>query len=222
MINDKSRLTSVLLACGVGAAAVYLTMDVLASALYEGYSYRDQTLSELSASGAPTRPLAVFLSLVYSVLRVGFAVGIWRTAAPSKRLQVVAGCVAIVGLLGLTLWPFAPIEQRDVGAPGKTTGSEALHVALVGADALLFLIAAGAGSTAFGTRFRYYSIATILVFLLAGAVSAGQSSGIGQGEPTPWLGIWERIAVYAAVAWTVVLAVCLWRAPRERQEVTPS
>ena len=45
----------VLLACAVLSAPLYIGLDVVSSLLYDGYSYKDQTISELSAIGAETR-----------------------------------------------------------------------------------------------------------------------------------------------------------------------
>src|SRR5512133_3960079 len=45
----------VLLGCGIVAPAWWVIMDVVGSLRYPGYSYIDQTISELSAEGAPTR-----------------------------------------------------------------------------------------------------------------------------------------------------------------------
>lgn len=190
---------------------VYAGADLAASVAYEGYSFTDQTISELSAVGAPTRTLWVTLSVVYSLLRIAFGVGIWRLAGRTHKLQIVAVCIAMIGFLGVVAWPFAPIHQREVLASGGSSASDTLHVILVAADSLLFVIAAGVGSTAFGKRFRLYSIATILVVLIAGAIAGGQSSEIREGEPTPGIGIWERIAVYGALLWTSALAIRLWQ-----------
>jgi hypothetical protein len=38
-----------LLGCGVAAALLYVGMDLLAAWRYDGYSYTDRTISELSA-----------------------------------------------------------------------------------------------------------------------------------------------------------------------------
>jgi hypothetical protein len=46
-----------LLACGIVAPLVYLASDVIAGMRWKGYSFRDQTISELNAIGAPTRAL---------------------------------------------------------------------------------------------------------------------------------------------------------------------
>ena len=44
-----------LVASGVVMFVLYMFMDLTASLAHDGYSYRDQTISELSAFGAPTR-----------------------------------------------------------------------------------------------------------------------------------------------------------------------
>jgi hypothetical protein len=65
------------LACVLGIrSAALLVTDVIAALRWEGYSYRDQTVSELAAIGAPTRPLAVTLGLAGSALLVAFGVGV--------------------------------------------------------------------------------------------------------------------------------------------------
>jgi hypothetical protein len=46
-----------LLICGIVSSGLYVAADILAAMRHEGYSYADQTISELSAIGAPTRPL---------------------------------------------------------------------------------------------------------------------------------------------------------------------
>ena len=51
--RPRNRLVTALLACGVVVAAVQIAGDVVAATLDPGYSYANQTVSELSAIGAP-------------------------------------------------------------------------------------------------------------------------------------------------------------------------
>jgi hypothetical protein len=46
--------------------------------LYDGYSYKDQWISELSAFGSPVRPLMVTAILIHGLLLLAFGVGVWR------------------------------------------------------------------------------------------------------------------------------------------------
>ena len=59
-----------LLVCGIVGSLVYLAADVLGTLAWEGYHYTSQTISELSAIGAPSRPLFVPLGLAYAVLAI--------------------------------------------------------------------------------------------------------------------------------------------------------
>jgi hypothetical protein len=41
-------------------------------------------------------------------------------------------------------------------------------------------------------------------------------------EPTPWMGVWERINIFAYLLWALVLAIGLLRAPVQRQGDGPT
>ena len=68
-------LRKILLGCGIISSVLYVLTDVLGSLRYPGYRYADQTFSELTAQGAPTRPLMVALSIPYTLLVTAFAGG---------------------------------------------------------------------------------------------------------------------------------------------------
>jgi hypothetical protein len=53
-------------------------------------------------------------------------------------------------------------------------------------------LAMGVGAAAFGRRFRLYSIASIVVLLVFGALTFLEAPRLGAGLPTPWIGLWER------------------------------
>jgi hypothetical protein len=60
------------LACGILSSLLYVAMNIIAAMLYEGYSSTSQTVSELSAIGAPTRPLWLLLGIPYTLLATAF------------------------------------------------------------------------------------------------------------------------------------------------------
>jgi hypothetical protein len=71
-------LEKVLLGCGIASSVLFVAGDILASLQYAGYSYADQTFSELLAEGAPTRPLMIVLAgKGYTALVTAFGVGVW-------------------------------------------------------------------------------------------------------------------------------------------------
>jgi hypothetical protein len=78
-------------------------MDLAASAAYDGYSYRDQASSELSAVDAPTRTFWLTLSPIYQVLAFAFAIGVLRAATGRRRVRVTGWLLLAMAFNGL-LW----------------------------------------------------------------------------------------------------------------------
>jgi hypothetical membrane protein len=76
-IVETARMArNLLLICGILSSLLYVGTDILAGMLWEGYSFTHQAVSELSAIGAPTRPLVVPLYFVYDVLMIAFGLGV--------------------------------------------------------------------------------------------------------------------------------------------------
>src|SRR6266571_8753399 len=57
-----------LLACGILSSLLYVAMNVFVAMQWEAYSSVSQTVSELSAIDAPTRPLWMPLIAIYGLL----------------------------------------------------------------------------------------------------------------------------------------------------------
>lgn len=202
---------TILLLCAVASAPLYLAMDIGFSLLHDGYSYKDQTISELSAIGAPNRTPWVILGAVYAGLLVAGAVGIWMSAGDNRRLKVTAVLIGLVGILGFVGWPFAPMHQREVLAAGGGTLSDTLHLVIGGINSVLFLAMMGIAAWATRGWFRAYTIVTILLVIVFGALMGAKAPDVENNAPTPWLGIWERIAVEGSIVWISVFALALLR-----------
>ena len=75
MTSRKGPLVRISLMCGIASSLLYVAMNVFVAMQWEGYSSASQTVSELSAIGAPTRTLWVTLAIVYTAacrrLRMG-------------------------------------------------------------------------------------------------------------------------------------------------------
>jgi hypothetical protein len=83
----------------------------------------------------------------------------------------------------------------------------------------MFIVAVMAfGAFAHGKRFRLYSFATIATVIVFG-VWAGLLARPMPG-PTPWLGLVERVNIYATMLWVAVLAVCFLRV-QDRAGIRP-
>jgi hypothetical protein len=109
--SASRRWLTALLACGIAVAVVQIAGDVVAAACYAGYSYVNQSVSELSAIGAPTRSFLVVVGVLYDAFVVAFAVGVWKAAGRMRAMSITAVLLAVFALNGL-VWAFFPMQQR--------------------------------------------------------------------------------------------------------------
>jgi hypothetical protein len=208
----------VLLVCGILSSLLYVGTDVLAAIRWVGYSYTSQTISELSAIGAPSRPLVLPLALTYDVLLIAFGLGVWGLSGRKRALRFTAGFLVGIGVIGLAWTPFFPMNVRGV----ERTFSDTMHIVLTGVTVPLIMLAIGFGAAAFGKPFRLYSIGTLLASLVFGAVTGLDGPRIAANLPTPWAGVTERISVGVYLLWVLVLAVVLLRTEKEPASIDGS
>lgn len=212
----RSNWVRTALTFGAIAAVFYMALDATCALLYDGYSYRDQTISELSAIGAPTRTLWVVLGLVYTFLTLACGAAIWKAAQGRRAVQVMGVAVFLIGVMGLIGWPFAPMHQREVLAAGGDTFSDTMHLVLAGANSLIFFVVIGLGIATWGGRFRVYSIITLIAMLACGAYTGMQAPDVSANADTAWVGIAERVTVFGSMIWIGALGLLL---RSEMQEV---
>ncbi len=198
------RLRKALLSCGILAAVLYVGMLIFVPLGWPGYSSTSQAVSELSAIGAPTAALWVTLGRVYTVLLAAFGAGIWMSADRGRALRVAGALLVVAAAISL-FWP--PMHLRGT----EVTLTDTLHIVFTAATAMVTMVAMACAAAAFGTRFRLYTTATIVVMLATGFVTGTYAARIQADLPTPWVGVWERVLIGAFLLWFVVLAVALWR-----------
>lgn len=200
-----------LLACGILSSLLYVAMNVFVAMQWDEYSSTSQTVSELSAIGAPTRRLWVSLGIVYTSLVAAFGWGVRLSAGRNRPLRLVAGLLIAYGVIGL-FWPLAPMHLRGAAV----TLTDTMHIVFTMVTLLLMLLAMGCGAAAFGPRFRLYSVATIVALMACGAMMGPDVPKIAANLPTPWIGVWERVNIGVFLLWVVALAVALLRSGSRR------
>jgi hypothetical protein len=199
----------VLLFCGIVSSLFYVATTIVGAMLWEGYSSISQTVSELFAIGAPTRPLVVLLLIIYDLLLYAFGLGVWLSAGGKRALRVAAILIVAKEVLGLVATVFTPMHMR--GDEGSLTDTIHGILTMVGVF-LCMLPAIVFGAIAFGKRFRLYSIVTILIFVGNGVLAFLEVPRLVANLPTPWAGVMERTNIYVYMLWIAVLAITLLRA----------
>ena len=210
----RGRAVTGLLGCGIAYPVTYVVAnDIIAAARSPGYSRIDQAVSELSATGAPTRRFLVGMLPVFTVLTVAYGIGVWNAAGRRRALRGTGLVLLASGATGVAWLPF-PMSSRDVIARGATTGGDTGHLVLSGLTVAEIVALFGTGAGAFGTRFRIYSLTCGAVVLVSGALTSRQAAKLASGQPTPRMGLYERISIGTWLQWMAVLATILLREQR--------
>ena len=192
-------LRKVLLACGPLSALVYIGWHELAALQWEGYSRISNAISEMHLTGAPPKwMLDPWEGLVYNALVIAFGIGVWRSAHGRRALRAIGGLQILSGAT-FPLWLLF----------GEASLTAHLVLAVVGI--LMWLGSMGLGAAAFGRGLRLYSLISLAAVVTFNALAITYAPEVDAGEPTPWIGLYERIAFSAYFMWLSVVAVALWR-----------
>jgi hypothetical protein len=199
-----------LLICGIIAPLLFIVTDIAAGTLWKGYSFISQSISELSAFGAPTRPMVVALNLIYYVLLGTFGIGVWRAAGQNRLLLVIAALLEGTIVFNLAA-EFFPLNSAEL----MSSYSNSMNVILKGTSVMLFLLAVGFGAAAFRNWFRFYSAGTLLAFLILTILGIYVFPYIGFPQPVSRVGAQERVMVFGFLVWAAVLANVLLRSEKD-------
>lgn len=211
--HPKKLLLKSLLLCGIVSSLWYAVINIIVPAQFAGYSVTSQTISELSAIDAPTRTIWVELCIFYTLLLIAFGLGVGSIASHNKKLRLTAA-VIVIDAIFTAFWP--PMHQREVIAAGGGTITDTLHYVWAFIHLALVLLMIGFGTVVMGKKFRIYSIATVVVFIIFGILTTQESSGIATAKPTPHIGIWERVNIGAYMLWIAVFAIAHLQAEKIR------
>jgi hypothetical protein len=160
-------LREVLLACGVLSSLLYATIDVLAGTRWQSDSWVSQEFSRLSAVGAPSRPVILMLSPLYTLLVVAFGIGVWQAAGEKRGQRIVGGGLVVYGLVSV-VWPqFFP---EDLSRPASAF-TNTMHIVLTIVTVCSWVVILGFAAASFGKRFRLYSIGTLLTVIVFGILT---------------------------------------------------
>jgi Protein of unknown function (DUF998) len=192
---------------GPAAALVYTIAVVVGGAVTPGYSHIRDHVSTLLQAGSDNGPVLIPPFLLYNLLTMAMGVTLVAMARnatrPSTRLGMLAGIALMAeGTTGAAILAF---PQDPIGAAATPTGLT--HIALAGVSSLLTMVAIGlAGAWFVGTPERRplarYSFATLAVVFVGGGIAA-----IATANLDPWMGLYERIAIFGFVQWLLVVGI---------------
>lgn len=210
--RNTLTMRKALLICGILSSLWYAGINIFVPMLYKGFNMVTLTVSELSALGAPTRIAWVLLATLYLLFLISFGWGVLNAAGGSRHLRI-AGSLIIAYCIMNFYWP--PMHQRQVIAASGGTLTDTLHIVWAMMALLFNMLLMGFGALALGKRFRFYTIATGVVFIIFGVLTFMESPGIRANLPTPHIGLWERINMGAFLLWIIVFAIILLQRLKE-------
>lgn len=195
-----------LLACGIAGSVYFVLINMFVPLLWSDYSVVDQTVSELSAIGAPTRTLWLAVGWPYAVLYAFFGWGVVSTFSATRWLRIVGWLFIAYGAFTL-YWP--AMHTREILAAGGATISDTLHLAWAGITVLFFVLIMTFSALALDWKFRIYTIVSVLLLITFGMLTSMQAPNVDKNLATPLIGVWERVNTGIFLLWVIVLAVIL-------------
>jgi hypothetical membrane protein len=195
----------ILIAAGIAAVVLYGIGDLVSGLLYQGYSWRDQAISELPAFGSPVRPLMMAVIIVHGLLITAFGIGVWQSASRASLRWAGISMIG-AGLIGFPTHTVFAMSSRWM----EFGFNDTMHIILSMVFSLFVVVAIGLSAYAYPGWFRLYAIATAIVVIGFGAASGFAMQGVEQNL-TAWAGGFERINAYAYFLWIIVLAVTVMR-----------
>jgi hypothetical protein len=200
---------------GTAATVVYVVAVILGGFLRPGYSHVTQAVSELLEAGAPNTAVLDPLFLLYNLLTVPFAAGVFLLGRESREHRPLATAAAMVLLLEAVAGFVTVFFPQDVpGTPFTITGS--LHIGLAGISSLttmaaMLLVALWFRRTRLVCGFALYSLLSLVVVFVTGGVAAATTA-----LNVPVNGLAERITIGGFLQWMLVVGLGLTWPPRPR------
>jgi hypothetical membrane protein len=203
--DNASIVQKVLLASGVISSVLYLIIDLLAGLNYKGYSFYSQTISELGAVGAPKPVWLAPLFLTYCALMVVFSIAVVQYGRRTNDRIRNVGLLLLLYMLAGSGTSIFPIHVRGTAV----LADEMPHIIAGLVATTIMLVTMIVGSTSLGKNFRKFSLMMFAAVLVFGALTVPSGMKLAAGEPTPGIGILERLAYYSMLVWIAGLSIAL-------------
>lgn len=190
--------------CGVLAPIVYVIALVVGNILDPSYSQVGKTVSELIERGAPNRDLLNAIFIIYNILLIPFAIGLYSGLLKKTTTTLITIALIMNSILGVVWTLFFPL---DVG--GTSTSLTGMLHLIVGALVvpLIFLIELCFwSSTRKDDRWRGYGRFSLLIFAVTLVFGLMTVAFVN----SDYRGLLERITTGSFLLWVEVLALKLY------------
>lgn len=212
--DDVSMPRFLAAASGLLAVVLYGVAVVLGGYRWTAYSHLAQPVSDLIATGAPTKPLLDPMFAVYNLLTGWFGWGLLR-ASREGRVRAASAAAGAAGAALLMLESLAGLltllfPEGEGGASSAIGPGGTAHIVFAGISSLASLLAivfAGrwlAQARASRGVWRFSVMAAVAV------AATGALTAFAVANHTPWAGLSERLTIGAFLLWQAVVALLSW------------
>lgn len=201
----KISVGNKLLYGGIVAPLTYLLVDMVGKLTIPNFSLVENAVSELTQAGSENTVLFSAAFFLSAIMTIFFGAGIIICYREFKLLKFGGILLIILGSISSltgTIFPMDPI-----GSEHTLYGN--LHLILTGVSvpisiALIVSMGAGLYREKHWKYFWVYSLVTLLTMLVFGGLSPWIIS-----NKVEFMGLFERVVVYAYLLWVFILAMAL-------------
>jgi hypothetical protein len=195
---------------GAASAAVYVLHVVIGGLLWDGYSHIEQTISELTGTGAPNAGELRILTVLYGVLALAFSVVAYMLFEKYNVHKTARlGSILLVLMHFTSLFGYALFPLEDNGAVLNINNM--MHLAIT--SAIVILTIAAIFSIGFGLLKTRYFKAMGVFTLICGIVLviSGIATPVVLSNGVPVAGLVERTNIFTLQLWVFVLSIFLYK-----------
>jgi hypothetical protein len=209
-----SRQIRILAAYGILAPLLYVAALVVGNVLDPTYSQVGKTVSELIEKGAPNRDLLIGIFVVYNLLLIPFAEGLYKALRKGSSAKLVFASLFLISVLGVVWTLFFPLDAN--GATASFTGM--MHL-IIGIPVVFATFLAELGfwrAIRNDSRWVGYARFSLIIFavnLVAGLITVALVNSDIRG-------LLERFASGSFLLWVEIVALKLYRTPSRIMDQT--
>ncbi|MBN1624412.1 MAG: DUF998 domain-containing protein [Clostridia bacterium] len=194
---------------GATGAVLYTAHVVIGGLLWDGYSHVRQTVSELTATGAPNAGFLRIFTVAYGFLSVIFAVCVYAIFKHNKEHRIsILGAVFLLAMevfsfVGYTLFP---LNQGDSMANFQTIMHIVVTIVVVICTvASGYLIGLGLIKISRHRRIGFFILACAVIITVSGIITP-----MLMANNLPVSGLTERINIFSLQTWIFALSVYMF------------